>query len=74
VAPQKRKFSLPFGLGMPKEKTARADGEKKLSPFAKFRKTIKNRSSPKASERASKKTEGKVVEPADESAYPELDM
>jgi hypothetical protein len=68
---QKRKSSLPFRLGSPKEKTAEVDGEKPLSPFAKLRQTIKGRSSPKAAEKtpekASEKAEEKAAEPATET-------
>jgi hypothetical protein len=65
--PQKRKSSLPFGFGG-KEKTAETDGEKKPSPFARIRQTIKGKSSPKSAEKAAEKAPEKTEEAAAEPA------
>jgi len=65
---QKRKSSLPFGLGLSKEKKDEVDGEKpKSSPFAKLRQTIKGKTSPKAAEKIPEKTEESASEPAVET-------
>jgi hypothetical protein len=64
IKSERRKSSLPFGLGSSKEKTEKApevDGEKPMSPFAKLRQTIKGRS-PKA--KAAEKSEETPAEPA----------
>jgi hypothetical protein len=67
--PQNRKSSLPFGLGLSKEKKEEVDGEKtKTSPFAKIRQTIKGRSFPKAAEKAPEKAPEKTEETAAEPA------
>jgi hypothetical protein len=66
---QKRKSSLPFGLGLSKEKKDEVDGEKpKSSPFAKLRQTIKGKTSPKAAEKTPEKAPEKTEESASEPA------
>lgn len=55
VKSDKRKSSLPFGLGQKKEKAPEVEGEKPLSPFAKLRQTVKHKTSPKTAEKVEDK-------------------
>lgn len=72
VKSDKRKSSLPFGLGQKKEKSPEVEGEKPLSPFAKLRQTVKHKTSPKTAEKAPEKSEDQAEVPATD-AKPETD-
>jgi hypothetical protein len=75
VKSDKRKSSLPFGLGSKKEKSTTSDDEadKPKSPFSKLRATIKGKGkadkpAEKAEEKATEAEAPKDAEPAKEEA------
>lgn len=71
VKSEKRKSSLPFGLGSKKEKSTTSDDEadKPKSPFSKLRATIKGKGkADKPAEKATEAEASKDAEPAKEEA------